>query len=96
MEFKDYFTGKKVEKAPELPERVKGTIYVLNSDKGWGFIESELELLKFERIYFNWKGLNSETLKFNELKRGMNVEFTPRKYVEKDKVKWTAIKVEVE
>lgn len=91
MTLKDTFykaPPKSIEVA-ELPERINGTILHVN-DKGFGFIQSPE--IPFERIYFYWTALNQDnTLKFVDLKKGMKVEFTPKKY-EKG---WRAIKVGV-
>jgi cold shock CspA family protein len=73
----------------KLPERIVGAILHTNK-KGFGFIQSPA--IPFERIYFYWTALNQDNpLKFLELKKGMLVEFTPKKY-EKG---WRAIKVKV-
>ncbi len=100
MSLKDTFFGKKLDEAPippkqEIPNRVKGRIYHLNvkppPEGGYGFIETE-EIPR-ERIYFHWKSLNHNTRKFDDLKNGDIVEFTPRKYDEKKG--WVALRVQV-
>lgn len=53
-------------------KKIQGRIVKL-SDEGWGFITSKD--LKFTRIFFHWSSLIQDTLKFTELKVGMNVEF---------------------
>jgi cold shock CspA family protein len=60
------------------------------SESGWGFISSKD--IKFTRIFFHWTSLKQTTLKFQELKSGMKVEFTP---VEIEGKGWRAIKIEV-
>lgn len=69
--------------------RVIGKIIKVSS-KGWGFISSKD--IKFTRIFFHWTSLKQDTLKFQELKSGMKVEFTP---VEVEGKGWRAIKIEV-
>lgn len=51
------------------------------SDKGWGFITSQD--IPFTRIFFHWTGLEGDTLKFTELKKGMKVEFKPMEMADK-------------
>lgn len=78
MNLKDAFLNRKpVEPEPEPieSERLIGSIYYLNK-KGYGFIESEA--LPRKRIYFHWKFLVSDTKPFDELKKGDQVEFTPK------------------
>lgn len=53
-------------------EKLVGKIVKLSED-GWGFITSKD--LKFTRIFFHWSSLVQDTIKFTELKVGMNVEF---------------------
>lgn len=55
---------------------INGRIVKL-SDEGWGFITSKEQ--KFTRIFFHWSSLIQDTLKFTELKVGMNVEFICQK-----------------
>ena len=76
---------------PDKPEekRVKGKIIKV-SDEGWGFISSKE--IKFTRIFFHWTSLKQDTLKFQELKNGMKVEFTPTEIEGKG---WRAIKIRV-
>jgi cold shock CspA family protein len=69
--------------------RVQGKIIKV-SDEGWGFISSKE--IKFTRIFFHWTSLKQETLKFQELRNGMRVEFTP---VEVEGKGWRAIKIVV-
>lgn len=52
--------------------KIKGRIVKLSED-GWGFITSKDQ--KFTRIFFHWSSLIQSTLKFTELKVGMDVEF---------------------
>jgi cold shock CspA family protein len=60
------------------------------SDAGWGFISSKD--IKFTRIFFHWTSLKQDTLRFQDLKNGMLVEFTPVDVAEKG---WRAIKIRV-
>lgn len=53
-------------------KKIQGRIVKL-SDEGWGFLTSKDQ--KFTRIFFHWSSLLQDTLKFTELKVGMNVEF---------------------
>jgi cold shock CspA family protein len=69
--------------------RMHGKIIKI-SDGGWGFISSKD--IKFTRIFFHWTSLKQDTLKFQELKSGMKVEFTP---IEVEGKGWRAIKIEV-
>lgn len=69
----------------------KGTIVFVAYDKGFGFIVSRDK--PFERIYFHWSGLIQDTLKFKQLKKGMNVIFD---VIEQDGTKGAkAIDIEV-
>lgn len=56
----------------ETQTKLIGKIVKLSED-GWGFITSKD--LKFTRIFFHWSSLVQDTVKFTELKVGMNVEF---------------------
>jgi cold shock CspA family protein len=69
--------------------RIKGKITKV-SDGGWGFISSKD--IKFTRIFFHWTSLKQDTLRFQELKNGMKVEFTPVEFEGKG---WRAIKIQV-
>ena len=69
--------------------RVGGKIIKI-SESGWGFISSKE--IKFTRIFFHWTSLKQDTLKFQELKNGMKVEFTP---IEVEGKGFRAIKIEV-
>ena len=60
-------------------QRLTGTITRLNQN-GYGFISSKV--MQFTRIYFHWTMLEPP-LKFTDLKRGMEVEFTPYPYRDK-------------
>lgn len=72
---------------------VKGRIFFLNQDEGWGFIEATNQPeLKFKRIYFHWQWLIADTYEFENLERGMEVEFEAREHERKG---WRAIKVRV-
>ena len=70
-------------------KRVTGKIIKV-SDDGWGFISSKE--IKFTRIFFHWTSLKQDTLRFQDLKNGMKVEFTP---VEVEGKGWRAIKIKV-
>lgn len=100
--FKDFFgvgkdestEGNMETQATEATERrdekkVTGKIIKV-SDEGWGFVISNE--IKFERIFFHWTSLVHDTLKFPDLKRGMQVEFVP---VDKGERGYHAIKVKV-
>ena len=96
--FTDFFKdptvqSEEVEKSnkPIAPneKRVVGKIIKISSG-GWGFISS-LEI-KFTRIFFHWTALRQDTLRFQDLKNGMKVEFTP---LETDGKSWRAIKIRV-
>ena len=69
--------------------RIEGKIIKV-SEQGWGFITSKD--IKFTRIFFHWTSLKQDTLKFQELKNGMKVEFTP---LEVEGKGWRAIKIKV-
>lgn len=56
------------------PRRIRGKI-TMTHEKGYGFIISEE--MKFIKFFFHWTALNQDTLRFPELKTGMEVEFTP-------------------
>ncbi len=70
--------------------RVRGKIIKVAEEGGWGFISSKD--IKFTRIFFHWTSLKQNTLRFQELRNGMKVEFTP---VEIEGKGWRAIKIEV-
>lgn len=69
--------------------RVQGKIIKV-SDAGWGFISSKE--IKFTRIFFHWTSLKQDTVKFQELRSGMKVEFTP---VEIENKGWRALMIKV-
>lgn len=72
-------------------EEIRATGKIIKvSDSGWGFISSKN--IKFTRIFFHWTSLKQDTLKFQELKNGMHVEFTP---IEVEGKGFRAIKIEV-
>lgn len=89
--FKDGEVPTKTDETPIKPEekRIIGKIIKV-SDEGWGFVSSKD--IKFTRIFFHWTSLKQDTLKFQELKNGMKVEFTP---VEVEGKGWRAIKIRV-
>lgn len=78
-----------VETTAKEEKRVLGKIIKVSED-GWGFISSKE--IKFTRIFFHWTSLKQDTLKFQELKNGMKVEFTPVEVQDKG---WRAIKIRV-
>lgn len=82
------FFGDKPEGKTE-DKRVSGKIIKV-SDEGWGFISSKD--IKFTRIFFHWTSLKQDTLRFQDLKHGMKVEFTP---VESEGKGYRAIKITV-
>ena len=59
----------------EKEKRIVGKIIRVDP-KGYGFIISNE--LPFERIFFHWSSLRSNTLRFPKLRRGMTVEFVAR------------------
>lgn len=73
----------------ENERRVVGKIIKVSS-AGWGFISSK-EIM-FTRIFFHWTSLKQDTVKFQELKNGMKVEFTP---VEVEGKGWRALMIKV-
>jgi cold shock CspA family protein len=78
-------------------KKIEGKIFHL-SEKGWGFISSQE--IEFTRIFFHWTGLDKDTMHFNELRRGMKVEFNPVHIKQVDEetgkeVGWRAIKIKV-
>lgn len=95
--FKKFFGGEEKsaaevgDNAPVTPQdkRVLGKIIKVSED-GWGFISSKE--IKFTRIFFHWTSLKQDTLKFDQLKNGMKVEFTP---VESEGKGYRAIKIRV-
>lgn len=93
--FQKFFQGEEPPTQPDTTpvkadeKRVKGKIIKVSED-GWGFISSKE--IKFTRIFFHWTSLKQETLKFQELKNGMKVEFTPVEVADKG---WRAIKIRV-
>jgi cold shock CspA family protein len=66
-----------------------GKIIKLSPD-GWGFISTKDK--PFTRIFFHWSAINSGTLHFTELRKGMLVEFECISYQEKG---WRAIRIDV-
>lgn len=93
--FQKFFQGEEPPTQPDTSlvtateKRVKGKIIKV-SDDGWGFISSKE--IKFTRIFFHWTSLKQDTLKFQDLKNGMKVEFTP---VEVEGKGFRAIKIRV-
>ena len=94
--FKKFFGDNPVsagaDNTPEKPTdvRVQGKIIKVSTDEGWGFISSKD--IKFTRIFFHWTSLKQDTLKFQELRNGMKVEFTP---IEVEGKGYRAIKINV-
>lgn len=60
------------------------------SKTGWGFISSKE--IEFTRIFFHWTQLTQDTLKFTDIRIGMQVEFTPIQIPVKG---WRAVHVRV-
>lgn len=60
------------------------------SKTGWGFISSKE--IEFTRIFFHWTQLTQDTLKFTDIRIGMQVEFTPVQIPVKG---WRAVHVRV-
>jgi len=93
--FKDFFKGEEVPTKPDITpdnprdRRIMGKIIKI-SDEGWGFISSKD--IKYTRIFFHWTALRQDTLKFDKLRNGMKVEFTP---IEVEGKGWRAAKVRV-
>lgn len=76
---------------PDKPEDKRSIGKIIKvSDEGWGFISSKE--IKFTRIFFHWTSLKQDTLKFQDLKNGMKVEFVPVEVTDKG---WRAIKIRV-
>ena len=71
------------------PKRIIGKVVRVDK-KGYGFIISKD--IPFTRIFFHWTSLIQETIKFTELKKGDEVEFTPIEYGDKG---YRAIKIDV-
>lgn len=69
----DFVKDDKLTEKP-MESVVVGRIIKLAPD-GWGFISSKD--IPFTRIFFHWTSLRQDTLKFLQLKAGMNVEFIP-------------------
>ena len=92
---KDFFKEAPKPLEPEaLPDRISGKIIHVQHDSGskkggYGFITSPK--IPYTRIYFYWTALLQDTLNFLDLKEGMNVEFTPKKFERG----WRAIKMRV-
>ena len=64
-----------IEEKTREEKRAVGKIIKVAPDDGWGFISSKE--IKFTRIFFHWTSLKQDTLKFQDLRNGMKVEFTP-------------------
>jgi cold shock CspA family protein len=68
-----------VEEPINEPKRVRGKIIHL-SPTGWGFISTPE--LPFTRIFFHWTSLSPRD-HFTDLRKGMEIEFTPKDYQDK-------------
>lgn len=88
--FQKFFGSDNTPTAKNEEKRVVGKIFKIETEEGWGFITSKD--IKFTRIFFHWTSLKQETLKFQELRHGMRVEFTP---VEVEGRGWRAIRIVV-
>ena len=75
--------------AANTSELVEGKLIHV-SKEGYGFITSAS--IPFERIFFHWTGLEGDTLKFPELKKGMKVQFKPLRMPDKG---YRAIKITI-
>ncbi len=71
-------------------KRLNGKIIKISKD-GYGFISSKD--IPFTRIFFHWTSLQSNTVKFTDLKAGMKVSFISFEVEDKG---FRAIKVQVE
>jgi cold shock CspA family protein len=97
MTLRQIFTGTPSPSEPEepikTPELVRGQIYFLG--KGFGFCESDA--VPYKRIFFHWQNLEHNTLDFEQLERGMTLEFRPVsiKNETTGKIEWRAQKVRV-
>lgn len=80
----------------EREKRITGKIIRVDP-KGYGFIITNE--IPFERIFFHWSSLRSNTLRFPELRRGMTVEFVARDQgydeIKKENKGFKAIRIEV-
>lgn len=89
--FSDTEVPTEVDTTPIKPEERRAVGKIIKvSDEGWGFISSKE--IKFTRIFFHWTSLKQDTLRFQDLKNGMKVEFTPVEVQDKG---WRAIKIRV-
>lgn len=95
--FQKFFGGEQVppdvqgDNSPVKPDDKRATGKIIKvSDEGWGFISSKE--IKFTRIFFHWTSLKQDTLRFQDLKNNMRVEFTP---VEVEGKGFRAIKIRV-
>lgn len=68
---------------------VTGKIIKVKEESGYGFIVTPS--LRFTRIFFHWSALLQSTLNFKELAKGMEVEFTLKRFPQS----WRAIKIRV-
>lgn len=92
MTLRDLFKPKVREEAPVAStneDLVEGKLIHVSKD-GYGFITSQD--IPFERIFFHWTGLDGDTLKFPDLKKGMKVMFKPQRMADKG---YRAIKIHV-
>lgn len=93
--FEKFFKGTEIPSEPDNTpikadeKRIVGKIIKVSED-GWGFISSKD--IKFTRIFFHWTSLKQDTLKFQDLRNGLKVEFTPVEVTDKG---WRAIKIKV-
>lgn len=80
---------------PDLPDKeddfIKGKIYLLNREKGYGFIETEA--IPFTRIFFHWSDLRHDTVHFTKLHKGMVCYFKPLYREDKQSHRATKIRV---
>ena len=78
---------------PDRNARITGKIYHIGD--GYAFIESDA--LPYTRIFCHWQNLYHNTLHFNELKRGMTMEFNAVEELnhKTQKKEWRAQRVKV-
>jgi len=92
--FTEFFGGELPTETDTTPiaqteRRVVGKITKVD-EGGWGFISCKE--IPFTRIFYHWTSLRQDTLRFQQLKNGMKVEFTP---IEVEGKGWRAIKITV-
>ena len=83
----------------EQQKEITGRITKVD-DKGYGFIISPE--LPFTRIFFHWTSLIQDTLRFDQIKKGMSCKFIPKMIPDVTKADgtvekkgWRAIKIKI-